>query len=92
MFANAFSTNAQIRDKFLEKKPNLEQKHDSKLTLKLPKIYKSQKHNVFTVERNKIALNANDDNRVESIDSVETFEYEQAKTYYGRQKKGNVII
>ena len=34
---------------------------------------KSEKHNVFTEEINKIALSSNDDRRIQSIDSIETY-------------------
>ena len=79
---------------FLKKKKNLEQKHSSKLTLKLQQIYESQKHNVFTAELNKTTLSANDDKRVESIDSVETFEYETSKDLLWKkeERKCNNII
>ena len=33
---------------------------------------KSERHNVFTEEINKIALSSNDDKRVQSIDWIET--------------------
>ena len=36
---------------------------------------KSEKHNVFTEEINKIALSSNDDRRIQSIDSIETYEF-----------------
>ena len=32
--------------------------------------FKSEMHNVFTEEINKIALSSNDDNRMQSIDSI----------------------
>ena len=38
-------------------------------------IFKSKRHNVFTVEINKIALNSNDDKRIQSINSIETYAY-----------------
>ena len=34
--------------------------------------FKSERHNVFTKEINNIALDSNYDNRMESIDSIET--------------------
>ena len=37
------------------------------------------KNNVFTGEVNKIALSANDDKRIQSIDSLETYAYETSK-------------
>ena len=38
-------------------------------------MFKSEKHNVFTEEINKIALSSNDDKRMQSIDSLETYAY-----------------
>ena len=37
--------------------------------------FKSERHNVFTEEINKIALSSNDDKRMQSIDSIETYAY-----------------
>ena len=36
-------------------------------------------HNVFTEEVNKITLSANDDKRIQSIDSTETYAYRTSK-------------
>ena len=43
--------------------------------LKTQKIFKSEKHNVFNKEFNKIALSSNDDKRMQSILSIETYVY-----------------
>ena len=48
----------------------------NKLTLK---TIRSERHNVFTEEINKIALSSNDDKRMQSIDSIETYAYETVK-------------
>ena len=45
---------------------------NNKLILKTQQKFKSERHNVFTEEINKIALSSNDDNRMRSIDSIET--------------------
>ena len=37
--------------------------------------FKSERHNDFTEEINKIALSSNDDKKMQSIDLVETFAY-----------------
>ena len=36
-------------------------------------------HNVFTKEVNKITLSANDDKRIQSVDSIETYAYRTSK-------------
>ena len=41
--------------------------------LKSQQRFRIEKHNVFTVKVNNIALSANNDKRIQSIDSVETF-------------------
>ena len=51
---------------------------NNRLTLKSQQRFRSEKHNVFTVftvEGRKIALSANNDKRIQSIDSVETPRY-----------------
>ena len=37
--------------------------------------FKSEKHYVFNEEITKIALSSNDDKRIQSIDSIETYAY-----------------
>ena len=49
------------------------------LILKRQQIFKSAKQNVFTKEINKIAWSSNDDQRMKSIDSIETYAYETRK-------------
>ena len=41
--------------------------------MKIQGSFKSRRHNVFTEEMNKIALSSNDDKRMQSIDSIETY-------------------
>ena len=43
-----------------------------KSILKTPQRFKSERHNVFTEEVNKIALSSYDDKRKESIDLIKT--------------------
>ena len=45
----------------------------NRLILKTQQRFKSERHNVFTEEINKIVLSSNDDKRMQSIDSVETY-------------------
>ena len=41
--------------------------------LKSQQKFKTERHNVFTKEINKISLSSNDDNRLPSIDLLETY-------------------
>ena len=45
----------------------------NKVKLKSQQRLKSERHNVVTEEINKIALSSNNDNRIQSIDSIETY-------------------
>ena len=46
-----------------------------KLIPKLQQTFRSKKHNVLTEEVNKIAMSANDDKKIQLIDSIETHAY-----------------
>ena len=48
---------------------------NSKSILKIQRKFKSERHNVFTEEINKIALSSNDNKRMQSTDSIETYAY-----------------
>ena len=50
---------------------------NNKLILQTQQRFKSEKRNAFTEEINKITLNSNDDKRMESIDSIEKYAYNQ---------------
>ena len=52
------------------KENNKEIIKNSKSILKIQQRFKSERHNVFTEETNKIALSSNDDKRMQSIDSI----------------------
>ena len=52
---------------------------NNKLILKTQQRLKSERHYVFTEEINKIALSSNDDKRMQSIDSMETYAYGTSK-------------
>ena len=43
--------------------------------IKIQQRFKSEKHNVSYEEINKIALSSNDDTKMQSIDSIETYAY-----------------
>ena len=60
-------------------------KKDYKLILKSEHKFKSKKNNVFNEEFNQIALSANDDKEIQSIDSIETYAYERAKIQYVKE-------
>ena len=47
--------------------------------LKIQQRFKSESYNVFTEEINKITLSSNDDKRIQSIDSIETYAFETSK-------------
>ena len=61
----------------------------NKLTLK---TIRSERHNVFTEEINKIALSSNDDKRMQSIDLIETYAYGMSKDQVSEKEEINVII
>ena len=48
---------------------------NNKSILKIQQRIKSERHNVFTEEVNKIASSSNDDKRMQSINLIETYEY-----------------
>ena len=45
---------------------------NNKSILKVQQMFKSERYNVFNEEINQIALNSNDNKRMQSIDSIET--------------------
>ena len=51
----------------------------NKLIPKLQQTFRSKKHNVFTEEVNKIALSANDDKKIQLIESIVTHAYGTSK-------------
>ena len=57
-----------------------------KLILKTQQIFKSEKHNVLTEEINKIVLSLND-KRMQTIDSIETFEYGTSKDLASEKRR-----
>ena len=57
------------------KKNNKEFIRNNKSILKTQQRFKSERHSIFTEEINKIALSSNDDKRMQSIDSIETYAY-----------------
>ena len=61
---------------------------NDKLILKTQR-FKTEKDNVLTEEVKKIALHRNDDKRIQSIDSVETYAYETWKDLIYKRKETN---
>ena len=59
----------------------------NKLILKAHHRLKSERHNVFTKEINKIALNSSDDKRIQSIDLTEIYAYGTKKDKICKKEK-----
>ena len=55
-------------------------------------MLKSERHKVFTEEINKIAFSSNDDKRMQSFDSIETYAYGMRKDPVSEKKRLNVTI
>ena len=60
---------------------------NNKLILKSQQRFRREKQSVFTEEVNKIALSANDDKRMQSIDSIETYGYGTSKDLSCKKKE-----
>ena len=54
---------------------------------KMQQRFRSETHIVFTEETNKIALSANDDKRIQSIDSIETYAIGTSKDLACKNRK-----
>ena len=68
---------------------------DNKLILKSQQKFTSKKHNIITEEvKNLIVLSANDDKRLQSIDSIETYACGTSKdlVYNKKEIKCNNMI
>ena len=62
--------------------------------MKTQQRFKSERHNVFTEEINKIALSSNYDKRMQSIDSIKTCAYGTTKDWISEKeeiKRNNII-
>ena len=64
---------------------------NNKSILKIQQRFKSERHNVFIEEINKIALSSNDDKRMQSINLKETYAYGTSKDLVIK-KRLNVTI
>ena len=58
-----------------------------RLILQTQQRFKSRRHNVFTEELNKTVLNSNEDNRMQSIDPIETYAYGTSKNLVSEKEK-----
>ena len=52
---------------------------DNRITLKLQQRFRWKKHNVFTENVNRIGLSADNDKRIQSMDSIKTYTYGTSK-------------
>ena len=59
---------------------------NNKTILKSHQRFKSNHHNVYKEEANKIALNSNDDKRLQRFDKVTTYPYETMLLKYVKVK------
>ena len=59
----------------------------NKLILKTQQIFKSERLNVFTEEVNKIALGLNNNKRIQSVDSIETYTHGMSKDFICKKEK-----
>ena len=60
--------------------------------LKAQQRFKSENHNAFTEEINKIALSSNNDKRIQSIDSIEAYAHGMSKDLTWKREKNKRII
>ena len=63
------------------------EKRTKEILLKSQLRFGSKKHNVFTEEVNKTALSTNDDKRIQSIDSIETYAYGTRRNLVCKKEK-----
>ena len=49
--------------------------------------FKSERHNLFTEETSKTALSSNDDKRIQSVYSIETYAYGTSKDLTCKKEK-----
>ena len=64
-----------------------ELKNKNKLILKIQQRFKSEQHNDFTKEINKILSCSNEDKRIQSIDAIETYAYGTNKVLVSDKEK-----
>ena len=76
------------------KKSRIEFIRNNKSILKIQQRFKREKHNFFTKEINKIDLSSNDNKRMQSNDSIETYAFGMSKGLVSEEEviKCNNII
>ena len=57
------------------------------MIIKSQQRFRSEKHNAFTEEFNKIALSSNDDERMQSIDVIEIYAYATIKVLVSKKEE-----
>ena len=65
---------------------------DNKLILQTPQRFKRERHNVFTEEIRKISFSSNDDERIQSIEPIETYARGKRKHLVSEKEEPNVTI
>ena len=66
---------------------NIKEFTKNKLLLKSQQRHKIERRNAFTKEINKMALSSNDDERIQSIDSIETYSHGMSKDLIWKREK-----
>ena len=64
----------------------LKKSQNIKVIWKTQQRFKSERQNVFTEEINTISLISNDDKRMQSIDTIETYAYGMSKDIICKKK------
>ena len=59
----------------------------NKLILKTQQRFKRERYNVFTEEVNKIALSSSDNERMQRINSIETYAYRASKDLLSQKEE-----
>ena len=85
------ATQFDSKIKYLKKKISIDSlkkfTENNKSILKTQWRFKSEKYNVFTEEIYKISLSSNDDKRMQSFDSIETYAYGTSKDLVGEKEE-----
>ena len=96
------ATQLENKINYIEKKTDIDsikENHkefikNNKSKLKTQQRFKGERHNLFTKKINKIALSSNDDNRMQSIDLIETYAYGTIKNIVSEKeeiKRSNIV-